>query len=125
MRRLGKSTAAPRKKEAYSGLSRLTEQGFPLARHEMHRVADHVGGALFAFGLLSTASILVSLADVNVFVPEPVQSGGSDNERRDYNPTGPSRINEVKVGRSTAAEDDQCQCQNEIYGATERTHAVE
>jgi hypothetical protein len=78
----------------------------------MHRVADHVGGLLFTFWLSGQALILVSLADVNVFVPEPVQSGGSDNERRYYNPTGPTRINEVKVGRSGAAQDDQSECQN-------------
>jgi hypothetical protein len=85
---------------------------FPPAPHEIRRFADQFGGALSPFGSLGTASILVTLADVNVFVPEPVQSGGSDNDRRDYNPTGPTRINEVKVGRSGAAQDDQCECQN-------------
>src|ERR1700691_3687854 len=116
MRRLGKSTAAPPAKTGLFRSEPLNRARFPLPRREMHRVADHVGGLLFAFWLSGQALILVSLADVNVFVPEPVQSGGSDNDRRDYNPTGPSRINEEKVGRSAAPEDDQYQCQNEVYG---------
>jgi hypothetical protein len=71
-----------------------------------------LAGRFSAFASLGAASMLWPLADVNVFVPEPVQSGGSDNERCDDNPTGPTRINDVKVGRSGAAQDDQCECQN-------------
>jgi hypothetical protein len=56
-------------------------------------------------GIVKRRSVLNlrSREHINVFVPEPVQSGGSNYDCRDYNPTGPNRINEVKVDNSAAA----------------------
>jgi hypothetical protein len=112
-------------KEAYSVASRLTGQGSRLRRVICTALRITSAGRFSAFASLGAASMLWPVADVHVFVPEPVQSGGSDNDRRDYDPTGPTRINEVKIGRSGAAQDDQSESQNEVYCAMERSHAAQ
>jgi hypothetical protein len=65
------------------------------------------------------------LAQINVFLPEPIKSGGSDDACRDRNPTGPSCVNEVKVDKSAAAQGDEYQRHNQVYCAMKPTHAVE
>ena len=58
----------------------------------------------------SGASVPWLLAQVHVFVPKPIQSGGSDYACHDRNPEGPSCVNEVKVDNSADAYGGQYQC---------------